>query len=154
MRIYGPYYRKDGRQHVVLVFPDGIRRTVSYPKFLKEQALGRLLDPNQETIDHLDRNPNNNKPLNLRILPRPEHAAEDVTRVELVDTNCITCGESLKRRPNDLENNAKRGKAGPFCKSCAGHYGVHIQQGGSRLPPQSGCPIVSRVYYKREKTGV
>jgi len=153
MRIYGPYYRKDGRQHVILMSLDGTRRTVSYPKFLKEQALGRYLDPNQETIDHLDRNPNNNRPTNLRILPRSKHAAEDVTRVKLVNTNCITCGEALKRRPNDLESNAKQCKAGPFCKPCAGRYGVQIQQGYPRFPPQLGCPATARTYYKREKAG-
>lgn len=153
-RIYGPYYRKDGRQHVILVSPDGVKKTVSYPKFLKEQALGRCLDPNEETVDHVDRNPANNDLSNLRLLSRSAHAAEDATRVKSAIVNCVICDRELKRRPNDVEGSARKGKAGPFCKSCAGYCGTQIQKGYPRFPVQSGCPVSARVYYKREKSGV
>ena len=41
-RIYGPYYRKDGRQHIV-AYDGMIKRTISYPRFLLETHLGRVL---------------------------------------------------------------------------------------------------------------
>jgi hypothetical protein len=36
MKIYGPYTGKDGRQRIVL-YENGKRTTVSYPKYLLEQ---------------------------------------------------------------------------------------------------------------------
>ena len=42
-RLLGPYMRPDGRKHFIVVKPDGSRTTLSYPKYLMEQALGRLL---------------------------------------------------------------------------------------------------------------
>jgi len=74
MQIFGPYKRKsDGRQIVIVVEPNGRRRTVSYPKWLMEQHLGRKLDPNEETVDHIDSNFDNNNLDNLRIMPRKNH---------------------------------------------------------------------------------
>jgi len=46
MKVYGPYTRKDGRQHVIL-YENGTRKTVSYPKYLLETKLGRPLDSNE-----------------------------------------------------------------------------------------------------------
>jgi hypothetical protein len=44
MKIYGPYTRKDGRKHVIVHYDGGRIRTVSYPKWLMEQHLGRELE--------------------------------------------------------------------------------------------------------------
>ena len=41
-KVYGPYIRRDGRQHVILRFEGGSGKTVSYPKFLMECKLGRV----------------------------------------------------------------------------------------------------------------
>ena len=74
MKMYGPYTRKDGRQHIVLYdFEKNIRKTVSYPKYLLEQKLGRELLPN-ETCDHIDGDHTNNDLDNLQILTREENA--------------------------------------------------------------------------------
>jgi hypothetical protein len=70
-RVYGPYLRKDGRKHVVIRCPAGQSRTVSYPKWLMEQKLGRELDPDLETVDHVDGNFLNNSTENFQILPLP-----------------------------------------------------------------------------------
>lgn len=82
MRVHGPYKRKDGRQIVIVVENKGLRRTVSYPKWLMEVQLGRKLDPNLETVDHIDSNFDNNDLSNLRIVPRPEHSADDTRRAK------------------------------------------------------------------------
>lgn len=74
MKIYGPYTRKDGRQHIVLYdFEKGLRKTMSYPKYLLEQKLGRELLPN-ETCDHIDNDFTNNSLDNLQVLTREENA--------------------------------------------------------------------------------
>ena len=77
MKVYGPYTRPDGRQHVILIFEDGQRRTVSYPKYLMEQKLGRELDPDLETINHKNGDFTDNRWENLEILSRVDHAHLD-----------------------------------------------------------------------------
>lgn len=74
MKIYGPYLRKDGRQHVVIKYADGTLQTKSYPRLLLEERLGRLLTED-ETVDHIDGNFTNNSYENLRILSRSQNAS-------------------------------------------------------------------------------
>jgi len=137
-RIYGPYIRKDGRQHIVVY--DGItRKTVSYPKYLMEVSLGRVLDPVQETIDHIDGNWMNNDASNLRIVPLKQHAKDDAKHILLSDVSCVLCGKLVpSERLRWAHLNRNRVKqithAGPFCsKQCAGKYGTDIQKGRKKL---------------------
>jgi hypothetical protein len=150
MKVFGPYTRKDGRQHVVLQDgPAGKLKTVSYPKYLVEQRLGRELDPDEETIDHIDGNWMNNAPDNIRIISRSQHIKEDAIRVKRLSLPCVECGVVVERHPSDLRARAKIGAAGPFCsRICSGKYGARRQQGGRKLPAQ---PNVKSVYYKVKK---
>ena len=112
-RIYGPYFRKDGRQHVVLVYPDGRKKTVSYPKFLTEKRLGRYFLPN-ETVDHLNNNFNENEEKNIRVIERVEHTIDDAVRHEQKSFICPECG--TKFFPKDMPDAVqarKKNKAGP-----------------------------------------
>jgi HNH endonuclease/MYM-type Zinc finger with FCS sequence motif len=128
IRVYGPYERKDGRKHVVIIYDDGRRRTVSYPKWIMEQHLGRELDPDLETIDHIDGDINNNDLSNLRIIPRSQHVKEDVKRVEKIKIKCDWCGKEAEKKVNDVVHNSKQGKHGKFCsKTCAGKYSRCLQ---------------------------
>ncbi len=123
MKIYGPYTRKeDGRQHVILVNMSGKRRTVSYPKWLMENALGRILDPDLETTHHKDRNFNNNDLENLEILPRNLHAQQDARKVQVMELMCPMCENVfICRIDKNFRGNRKKGRSGPYCsKSCAG----------------------------------
>ena len=47
LKVYGPYTRKDGRKHVVIVNNNGTKTTKSYPRYLMEQHLGRSLEPSE-----------------------------------------------------------------------------------------------------------
>ena len=129
-KVHGPYKRKDGRKHVIVVFIDNTKKTISYPKYLLEQHLGRELDPDLETVDHIDRDFTNDELSNLQIKERVEHCMEDVTRVELIEIKCPICLKIVKKDAGQLAHNKKLGKAGPFCsKSCAGIYGAYVQNG-------------------------
>jgi len=154
-KIHGPYQRRDGRSHVVIVYNDGSKRTVSYPKFLVEFALGRTLDPHKETIDHLDGDFTNNAWSNLRIVPRGKHVSEDLVAVAEVIIKCVWCGNLAKRRPSQLNRNAKLGKAGPFCtNTCASQYGRAVQLDRiAPFPAQPYVPTSERLYQKRVKHG-
>ena len=122
-KIYGPYLRKDGREHVVVYFQDYTRQTVSYPKFLMEKRLNRYLNKD-ETVDHIDRNPLNNSPDNQQILSRSAHARLDVIRLKPQRFTCEVCSKPFQlegKKLHDAAHNRKKGASGPFCsKSCAG----------------------------------
>lgn len=129
-KVYGPYNRKDGRQHVIVIFPDKKRKTVSYPKYLIENHLQRYLEQD-ETVDHIDCDFTNNSLSNLRILKRGEHTRQDVKRYAGQDFKCPECNKSFSLSGRKLHNaihNRKKGKAGPFCgRSCAGKYSKKVQ---------------------------
>lgn len=125
MKVYGPYFRKDGRQHVI-ISEDGKKKTVSYPRYLMQQYLHRELT-DLETVDHIDGDFTNNDLSNLQILTReanaskkyddhPELCAKYATYV------CPVCDKHFQREERVVRRNqTKLGKVGPYCsKSCAG----------------------------------
>ena len=71
-KIYGPYPRKsDGRMQLVLS-KGKLKITKLYAKFLMEAFLGRILSK-EETIDHINENPLDDRIENLQILTREEN---------------------------------------------------------------------------------
>lgn len=156
VRVYGPYTSKiDGRQRVVIYsFEDNIRKTISYPKWLMEQKLGRELDPNLETIDHLDTDFLNNADGNMSIKDRVSHVTEDTRRVEAFTLVCIWCNKTFKtKRPGDRIRANRIGCAGPFCsRRCQGQYGAELQNNRINKLPYSDLP--DRKYYTLKEIGV
>jgi hypothetical protein len=71
VKVYGPYSRPDGRKHVVL-YENGQRTTVSYPKWLMEQKLGRKLEPN-ETVHHVNGDFTDDRLDNLQVIDKHDH---------------------------------------------------------------------------------
>lgn len=121
MKVYGPYTRKDGRQHVIL-YENNARKTVSYPKYLLEQKLGRSLLPN-ETCDHIDNDHTNNCLSNLQVLSRSDNARKQMAfkSKEVGAFTCPVCLCSFTKPLRDVRYNKKQGKSGPYCsRSCAG----------------------------------
>ena len=121
MKVYGPYTRKDGRQHVIL-YENGKRKTVSYPKYLLEQKLGRLLLPH-ETCDHIDGDHTNNCFENLQVLSRSDNVRKHAVLqpAEFGVFTCPICNCSFTKRMSKVRHNRKQGKSGPYCsKTCAG----------------------------------
>jgi hypothetical protein len=149
MKIHGPYKRQDGRQIVIVIEDDGSRRTVSYPKWLLELQLGRRLDPNMETVDHIDSNFDNNNLDNLRIMPRKEHSTEDTRRVKHVKFNCAWCQNEFERSPRLVRDKARKNKAGPFCsRQCAGKYSRKLQL--KLIDKFDVQPVIDSEYYKKK----
>ena len=136
-KVYGPYMRKDGRQQVCLVHKaSGLKKTVSYPKYLMEISLGRNL-LHSETVDHINGDFTDNRIENLQILDRGAHCALDVKRLKQQVTNCVFCGSEVVltgRRLSTRLQNQKRGKVGPFCsRRCSGKYGKSLQEGAAMI---------------------
>ena len=138
MKIYGPYTGKDGRQRII-VYENGKRTTVSYPKYLLEQKLGRPLLPD-ETCDHIDGDFTNNSLDNLQVLSRIDNIRKHASLKprEKATFTCPECLASFTTYMNDARHNRKQGKAGPFCsRSCAGKYGQRLNKtfrGGKKNP--------------------
>ena len=95
---------------MIVLFPDSSRTTVSYPKYLVERLLDRYLKEN-ETVDHIDNNPLNNDPSNLRIVLRKEHAQDEAPTKKPKSFDCPLCGESFTlvgvRLSNAVQNRKK-----------------------------------------------
>ena len=124
-KVYGPYKRKDGRQHVILK-KDKIKITVSYPKYLMELHIGRKLLEN-ETIDHIDRDVNNNNFNNLRIIDKVKHEREDAIRNKDIKVKCSWCGKTFIIKGSNISQrnryDGKRTGSGYFCsRICSGKY--------------------------------
>jgi hypothetical protein len=148
MKVYGPYKRKDGRQHVVVDDGTGKLKTVSYPKYLVEQLLGRKLDPEKETIDHIDGDFTNNSLENLRVIDRVKHASEDVVRRKPVKCKCVYCG--AKCTPVKKNGNGRK-CAGPFCsKSCIGKYTRDIKKDPSKKLQPCNWKSMAEYYTLKE----
>jgi hypothetical protein len=150
-RVYGPYGNGNQDRQIVIIIDDaGNRRTVSYPKYLVEQNLGRPLHPDLETIDHINRDKTDNDINNLRIMPRDEHSRSDTRRVKLVSFDCAMCNKKFERSPRLVRDKSKKGRGGPFCsRQCAGRYARKVQlKLLDRLPPQ---PFLQSEYYRNTK---
>lgn len=145
MKVYGPYTRKDGRQHIILYDPiTQKRKTISYPKYLIEQYLGRELEAD-ETVDHIDRDFTNNDLSNLQILKRHVHSSLDAYRSVPYKLTCQWCTVEFERLPRFEDHSKKQGKKGVFCsRKCAGKYGKYIQQGGKAFEEKE---VQTREYY-------
>ncbi len=158
--LYGPYTQKpDGRKLVHVRTKDGRLRRIPYPKFLVEVALGRELDPNEETVDHIDKDFHNNSWSNLRVVDRSTHVSEDHVKVQLILTRCAWCEKETKKAPSQIRDKARRKQAGPFCsKRCVGVFSTTKQK--NELPEAAvwyhqwdQYTDITPIYYSVIKTG-
>lgn len=146
--VLGPYTRSDGRQHIVLnntSVPHGTKdktRTISYPKAIVESNIDDRLLP-EETVDHRNRDFNDNDSTNLAIKERSLHYSEDALRVAISDVTCIGCGKTFTPTVEQIKTRSN-GKVGPFCsRQCSGRYGAQVQNGGKKLGRQEIRKVLS-----------
>ena len=131
-KIYGPYLSKqDNRLRIITVSNEGVKTTISYPKYLVEINLNRYLTKS-ETIQHLDGNPLNNDLSNLTILEKAFHSKTDAKKRKDVLVNCQWCKkEFLIKGSHISQRERKDRKSNSFCsKRCSGKYGAHVQKTG------------------------
>ncbi len=145
MKVYGPYFNHEGRQHVIIIYEDGSRKTKPYPRYIVEKYINRELERHLE-IDHIDGNFLNNELSNLRIVDKKQHLNDDSIRVEKIEITCLWCGIKALKDAKDLKHNQKAGKDGPFCgRSCGAKYGREKQLG--RLESWGNDYVDNREYY-------
>lgn len=94
---------KDGRIRCVLVYKNGVKKTISFPKLLMEKHLGRKLLPNEQ-VHHIDENPLNNDISNLAVICRGEHQRQHST-----GKHYIVSTETCKKRSLNAKELWKKG---------------------------------------------
>lgn len=154
-KVLGPYNQKgEGSRQIVIVFDsDGKQRTVSYPKWIFECHLGRQLDPDSESVDHINGDYLDNRIDNLRLVPRAEHSKMDTRRVKPIKVNCVWCNAEVEKNPRFLRSQSKKGKSGPFCtRNCAGKYSYFLRL--KLIDKLEIQPFVESEYYKNKEAGL
>ena len=125
----------DERRHVILYDPVTKKRTtVSYPKFLMEQHLGRKLLPN-ETVDHKDEDYTNDDISNLQVLTRQDNASRSAPKMVIVEGVCQWCSKTFSLTKEQIKMSRRPEKrAGPFCSNqCVGYYAKSVELGGPTI---------------------
>lgn len=132
MEDYKVYVGKDGRTRVYL---KDSKRVISYPRFLMEQKLGRVLRSNEQ-VHHIDGDPLNNDLDNLEVKLLGAHQREhNPSKYEDRVIVCAYCGKSFtwtakqQRTHNANVHRKDRPRSDKvFCsKHCSGAYGKSMQ---------------------------
>lgn len=84
------YVCKDGRVRTIRIYDDGTRKTISYPRILMEEKLGRLLRPDED-VHHIDGNPLNNDINNLAIIEHSKHDSMHTRKYYDKYVECQVC---------------------------------------------------------------
>lgn len=132
--VYPP--NKDGR---VRAIHKETKKTVSYPRLIMENYLGRYLKKNED-VHHRDEDTTNNDIKNLEVIDHVEHEKHHNPKHIIYDIfcKCPVCDitfqwtdkkqksfyGNLKRKKKRYKNMSKK----PFCsKRCSGIYSQRIQ---------------------------
>ena len=132
---YKVYTNKDGR---IRAYDKVNKKTISYPRVLMEEKLGRPLEKHEQ-VHHKDGNPKNNDLDNLEIMNIGDHQKLHSRKYYDKEMTCPCCGETfiwtahsqMHYHSNSRRKNRKnKPLRGPFCsRKCAG-LGVYLEQLG------------------------
>ena len=146
-RLYGLYKsKKHNRLRIQVIFSDGRRTYMSYPKYLMEVRLGRYLEKDET-------DPLNNDISNLTVIDRAEHANNDAIRNKNITVICQYCGKEFTIPGSKVRgrNRADRHQSGYFCsRECTGKYGNAVQHG--KIKPTTVDRVVPEKYKRSDKS--
>ena len=127
MKTYIYTSKDDNRKRCVVVDDNGNHTSISYPRILMAQKLGRPLKPNED-VHHIDEDVTNNDISNLEVRIHGEHQKEHSTKYVDTTETCMICGCKFTMKGAkwarfyvDLTRGRKRILT--CSKSCAGKAG-------------------------------
>lgn len=99
---YTVYKRLDKRQNrfMVMLYDKTTkhRTTMSYARYLMVKKLGRPLDKDLETVDHINGDTLDDRLENLQLLTRQENILKSVKPAKLIELICPVCKIKFHRR--------------------------------------------------------
>ena len=133
MQIIGVYKCKDNRYRAYVKLDDGTTSTVSYPRILMEEKLGRPLEP-YEDVHHKDGNYENNDLDNLEIVIHGEHQRLHSTKYHDIKATCQVCQKEFiwtakRQRYYYMDLHRGRKRIISCSASCSNYYGRQEQLG-------------------------
>ena len=132
MKIINTYVCKDGRVRAYCELDDGRKTTLSYPRILMVQSLGRPLKP-YEDVHHIDGNPQNNDLNNLEIINHTTHIKKhNPKKYYDKEMICDVCGKSFiwtsdKQSTYYIDKHRKKNRIISCSRSCSAKYGRQEQ---------------------------
>lgn len=120
IRYRSPVQNVHGYRAYILKMSDGTTQTQFEHRLVMETLLGRDLSCD-EVVHHKNGNKQDNRPENLEILLRGDHASIHAEDAPTVDVTCVVCGVIFNRLAREERNRVKKGRRGPYCgKVCVG----------------------------------
>ncbi len=116
--LYKVFHNKEGRWYAQLVSSTH-RTTVSYARYLMSVKLGRLLDPNTETVDHINENKTDDRIENLQLLPRLENTRRSAKGRTMTTLICPVCEKEFIREIRQTHF-CKGGRQTTCSRKCGG----------------------------------
>ena len=122
---------KDHRFRMVYMDDNGHHTSVSYPRILMEEKLGRPLEPNED-VHHIDGDVTNNQLDNLEVVLHGIHQKQHSTKYFDKIFNCDVCGKPFictGKKQQMYYTDICRGKRRAFTcsKHCSYLFGVQEQ---------------------------
>lgn len=97
---------KEPRRLIVLVHDDGIKKTMSYARYLYSSYIGSDI-PHEMEVDHINNDKMDDRIENYQLLSKAENIRKNHPKKELVQMQCPICGKhflfekrNLSSRPN------------------------------------------------------
>lgn len=121
-KVYGPYTQSySDRKFVLIVWPDGSKKTTSNARYLMEKHLNRELSMFEE-VDHIDNDSSNDEIINLQVLSKQDNIEKSKKLAKEIEVTCECCGSEFSILYSVFKRNQiTLNKKGPYCsKSCAG----------------------------------
>lgn len=129
------YTSSDGRQRMIR-YNNKERKTISYPRVIMENHLGRKLLPDED-VHHIDGDVTNNNVSNLQVVKHNKHCAMHEQKYFDKEVRCFWCGKKFiltakqqQIRHGNINRKNRNGENSKiFCsRSCGGKYGRMIQE--------------------------
>ncbi len=112
--VYKQWHKKQGRWYAYLYTPlTKHHTTMSWAKYVMCMHLNRTLDPDKETVDHINNDKTDDRIENLQLLTRKDNSAKSAKGRTLVTLNCPQCAIEFTREKR--QTHLTKGGVRTFC---------------------------------------
>lgn len=118
--VYKRLFKDLGRYMAMLYHPETKHRTtISWARYLMSVHLGRKLDPDLETVDHVNENKLDDRLDNFELKTRAENTRKSAKKPNMVTLVCPVCSKEFTRR-REQTHLVKGGDSTTCSRRCGG----------------------------------